>query len=331
MKKWLKLSALGVWFGWAGVFWAHGPLPAGAEIIIIDFEDLSLLPNSHHEGTDTTPYDSTATLNPWTSRGMTFPLYWAVDHYEVPPGSGQYYDYTWWYGVTYSNHTWSGTPPAGLAGQYTAYPSGGAGGSANYAVFFCTEDWANSGQTYSFTLDLPQGKQILGLSVTNNCYVWDTLKNGDPYGFTRRFGWLDANGDGDYDDPGDYAGTYPDYFLLTIQGLDASGQPISAPAVEVYLADYRFADSNQDYILQTWQFVDLSGLQGAEKLLFRLSSTDVGQYGMNTPAYFLVDNIVLGDGQPVVPEPDSGLLLLLAGVGLWAFRRRGSSRPVRRT
>lgn len=321
MRRFVNLTVCGVCFGLAasfGIAWS-----GSAQAELIDFEDLSLSPNSHFEGTDTTPYDNTATLNPWISRGMTFPLYWALDQYEYPPGSGQYYDYTWWYGVTYSNHTWSGTPPAGLDGQYVAYPPGGtggpggAGGSSNYAVFFCTADWNNGGQTYSLTLDLPPGKQILGLSVANNCYVWDTVKNGDPYGFTRKFGWLDGNGDGDYDDPEDYAGSYPDYFLLQIIGLDGSGQPIAASPVEVYLADYRSDDPNQDYILDSWLDVDLSSLVGAEKLLFRLSSTDVGLYGMNTPAYFLVDNMVLG----AIPEPASGWLMVLGAAGLLMLRR----------
>ncbi len=302
MRGLMKLSVWGFCFALMGGLCTDWPRAAWAELI--DFEDLSLQPNSHFEGTDTIPYDFTATLNPWTSRGMTFPLYWALDHYEYPPGSGQYYDYTWWYGVSYSNHTWTGTPPAGLAGQYTAYAPGGtggpggAGGSSTYAVFFCTADWDNGGQTYSFSLDLPPGRQIQGLSVTNNCYVWNTIKNGDPYGFTRPF------------DTGDY-------FLLTIVGLDGSGQPIAASPVEIYLADYRSQNPAEHYVLETWQNVDLSGLAGAEKLLFRLSSTDVGQYGMNTPAYFLVDNILLAE----VPEPASGLLLFLGGMGLWVRRR----------
>lgn len=295
MRRFVKLGILGICFGLMGAFCTGGPRIAWAEVI--DFEDLSLPLNSHFEGVDSTPYDSIATLNPWTSRGMTFPLYWGVDTYYG-------WDYTWWYGVTYSNHTWSGAPPAGLAGQYTAYPPGGtggpggAGGSANYAVFFCTGDWDNGGLTYSFTLDLPPGKQILGLSVTNNCYVWNTIKYGDDFGFTRPF------------DTGDY-------FLLTILGLDGSGQPIAASPVEIYLADYRSQNPAEHYILQTWQNLDLSGLAGAEKLLFRLSSTDVGKYGMNTPAYFLVDNIVLEN----IPEPASGLLLLVGAWGLLGLRR----------
>lgn len=284
----------------------------------IDFEDLTLPPDSHFEGTDMTPYDWTATDNPWTSRGMTFHQFWALDAYLG-------YEYTWWYGVTYSNHTWTGTPPSGLAGQYTAYPPGGsggpggAGGSNNCAVVFCPADSHNDGKTSSYTIDLPDGKQILRLSVANTCYVWDTIKTGDPFGFSRRFGWLDANGNGNYNDPGDYTGDYPDYFLLTILGLDGSGEPIAASPVDVYLADYRFADSQQDFILQSWQEVDLSGLEGAEKLLFRLSSTDVGVYGMNTPAYFVLDNIVLSDMVlSEIPEPASCTLFGL-GMGAWAF------------
>jgi hypothetical protein len=66
--------------------------------------------------------------------------------------------------------------------------------------------------------------------------------------------------------------------------------------VDFYLADYRFADSNDDYIVDSWRQVDLSSLGHATRVTFALSSSDVGMFGMNTPAYFAVDQIVLDDG-----------------------------------
>ncbi len=86
-------------------------------------------------------------------------------------------------------------------------------------------------------------------------------------------------------------GTDPDWFLLTVQGWDESDQLLGE--VEFYLADYRFEDSSLDYVVDEWAEVDISSLKDAASLSFKLTSSDVGQFGMNTPAYFAVDNLVL--------------------------------------
>lgn len=286
---------------------------------LVDFEDLVLSPNSHFEGSDSVWYDWTPTDNPWSSRGMVFHNLWAVEHYEWPPASGIWYDYTAWQGQTCSNHTWTGTPPTGLAGEYVAYPGSGAGGSANYAVVFRTSEdvWEVGGpgsgvfDAASYvTLDLPAGEQIQSLYVANNTYVWDTIKHGDAYGFAKPFGGVSGGG-----------GSDPDWFLLTITGLDAAGQPIAAAPVDVYLADYRAPDPAGDYILEDWLFVDLSHMAEAASLQFRLKSTDVGPYGMNTPAYFLIDNIAFSSsGAAVVPEPSAAVLAGLGAALLGAVR-----------
>jgi hypothetical protein len=86
--------------------------------------------------------------------------------------------------------------------------------------------------------------------------------------------------------------------------------------VEFYLADFRFADNSQDYILDSWGFVDLSALGTVDFLEFDLSSSDNGAFGMNTPGYFALDNF------GAIPEPAT-LGLLLSGLLLvWKFRIR---------
>ena len=62
--------------------------------------------------------------------------------------------------------------------------------------------------------------------------------------------------------------------------------------MDVYLADYRFADNSLDYILDTWTFVDLKPLGEVATLEFALSSSDTGDFGMNTPAYFCLDTLI---------------------------------------
>ena len=75
-----------------------------------------------------------------------------------------------------------------------------------------------------------------------------------------------------------------DWFLLTITGEDASNNPLGS--VNFYLA-------RNGSIVNTWQSVDLSSLSAAKTLEFNLTSSDTGLYGMNTPAYFAMDDLAL--------------------------------------
>ncbi|QZT38126.1 DUF4465 domain-containing protein [Halosquirtibacter xylanolyticus] len=84
-------------------------------------------------------------------------------------------------------------------------------------------------------------------------------------------------------------GTDPDWFLLTAEGVDEKGDLISTTSF--YLADFRFKDDTKDYIVKDWQWFDLTSLGEVAKVRFKVTSSDVGGYGMNTPAYFCIDNI----------------------------------------
>ena len=76
---------------------------------------------------------------------------------------------------------------------------------------------------------------------------------------------------------------------------------------------FRFVDNAQDYIVDDWTWVDLTGLGPIVGLEFTMSSSDVGEFGMNTPSYFAMDN---------VPEPTTLGLLLLGGLAVARRRRR---------
>ena len=192
-------------------------------------------------------------------------------------------EWDFWDGFAYSNRT--DPNAAGHEAQYNAIPGSGQGGSANYAVAFV-------GWEAPPTLTFAGPQRFTGLYVTNNGYAYYDMRDGSP--FSKRFG-------------GD-TGDDPDWFKLTITGLDANDLPTGA--VECYLADFRFADNARDYILDSWAFVDLTSLGEVQALQFTLSSSDTGDFGMNTPAYFCLDTVVTGidvgsdatDEQPA-PEP----------------------------
>ena len=80
-----------------------------------------------------------------------------------------------------------------------------------------------------------------------------------------------------------------DWFKLIINAFDKNDNP-TGQAVEFYLADFRTATSPG--IVTEWTKVDLTPLgTNVHTVKFDLTSTDVGDWGMNTPAYFCFDNL----------------------------------------
>ena len=63
-------------------------------------------------------------------------------------------------------------------------------------------------------------------------------------------------------------------------------------SVEFYLADYRFSDDNDNYIIDSWVNIDLSNFgSNVRNLTFRFESSDMSFGYINTPSYFALDDI----------------------------------------
>jgi hypothetical protein len=199
--------------------------------------------------------------------------------------------------------TWSGfalsretnTTIGGFGAQFSGFAGSGASGSLNYAIGYVDTFGAIP------TITLPAGESPLSLQITNTTYAGISMRDGDQ--FAKKFGGATGND--------------PDYFKLTISGLAADGSPLGGNVVDFFLADFRSSNNAQDFILNTWATVNLVDLPvGTRKLQFTLSSSDNGTFGMNTPAYFAVDNIT------TVPEPATAAFLLLSTIGLASRRKR---------
>jgi hypothetical protein len=182
-----------------------------------------------------------------------------------------------WLGWAISATTDVTTP--GFMNDLSAITGGGVEGSTTYAI-----SYAPAESKINFTGDAI-GAQVEGVYITNSTYAYLSMRDGD--GFAKKFGGETGND--------------PDYFLLQIQAyLDGQLQDNS---IAFYLADYRFEDNSQDYIVDEWTYVDLTVLGDADSLRFSLISTDIGSYGMNTPAYFCIDNLTITNTSTAVEDP----------------------------
>lgn len=122
-------------------------------------------------------------------------------------------------------------------------------------------------RVYEEDLDLFMPQSVM---ATNNSYVYYTMLNGSAFSKPFEKGsWL----------------------KLIVHGVHQDG---SEDTVETYLANV-LTDNVKEGLVSTWQNVDLSSLGICTGIYFTMESSDSGAYGMNTPAYFCLDKLVVKD------------------------------------
>lgn len=205
------------------------------------------------------------------------------------------FDFGFWLGgwaISTTTDTTDGT----FNNLYSAKPGGGNDGSRTYAV----------GQFASqIILDASlQGQTLQGMYVTNTTYAYEVILQGND--FATAFGGP--------------SGDDPDFFLLTIFGYQ-NGDLNVTDSVAFFLADYRFPDNSQDYIVDSWEYLDLSPLGPVDSLLLVVTSTDIDPvYGINTPAFFCMDDFNAEPPVAVQEKPQTKSLSLsptLVTDGTW--------------
>lgn len=194
--------------------------------------------------------------------------------------------YDSWRGFAISNVNDTTTP--GYGNQYAAITGTDVSGTGTYAVGY------DGG-----SITLPGGERPTSVRLTNTTYTDLTIRNGDP--FSKKYGGASGND--------------ADYLSVTFTGYSgAAATGVTTGATTFFLADFRFADNTQDYIVENWATLDLTPLGDAKSIGFSFASSDAGQFGINTPVYFALDNLEL------VPEPAT--LAALAGAATIGLRRR---------
>jgi hypothetical protein len=179
-----------------------------------------------------------------------------------------------WSGWTVSSMTDTTTP--GFGNQYSAI-TGSGHGDGFYGVAFASSP---GDAIINITA------QPMSIDYTNTTYAYLSMKNGDS--FAKKF-------------------TTGDFFTFHIDGYTGiNGTGIDIGHVVGTLASYT---SPTDSPLSQWATLNLSSLAGARSLSLSFQSSDVGNFGINTPTYAVFDNLLVAS----VPEPSP---LWLAIVGL---------------
>ncbi len=242
---------------------------------VIDFNELdawtfSGASGSYYNGNSGNGSNS----NGWTSGSGGASVYFGNEYNSAWGG--------FWNGFAYSNVNDPTT--ADFTNQYAAITGTGFGGGGNYAVGYAGD--------HAF-FDLPTGQRATSIQLTNTTYAGLAMEQGDS--FSKKFGGASGND--------------PDYFLVTLTGYSQwGGSGDVTGSLDFYLADYRFADNSLDYIIRDWTEVNLSVLGHASSIRLTFEGSDMGSFGLNTPAYVALDHLRL----TAIPEPHSaGVLVLL--------------------
>lgn len=150
--------------------------------------------------------------------------------------------------------------------------AGGGHNSTNYGVVSAADTATIEIAPFASFFYEPR---IMSLYVSNSTYAYFSMLNGDA--FAKKFGGV--------------SGDDPDYFFIRFSF--EYGFPENY--VDFYLADFRSADNNEDYVLDEWVFVDLNDFPNSEyvgrTIKMQLFSSDTSSVGINTPAFFCIDDM----------------------------------------
>lgn len=104
------------------------------------------------------------------------------------------------------------------------------------------------------------------VDITNTVYTYYTMLNGN--NFAKKF-------------------EQGDWLKVIATGIGVDG---SSRTAEFYLANCTGTDQSK-WLVNRWMEWDLSMLGWVREIQFSMQSSDTGTYGMNTPAYFAIDDL----------------------------------------
>lgn len=179
------------------------------------------------------------------------------------PENGGYWT---WYGYGLSNTT--ATDYRGFnylyPDQFNSVP-GGAHSGDNFMIA-CPVPYGDDPCAIEVTADA-DGEVISGFYITNTAYAYNVMITGNKFSTKASQG---------------------DWFKVTAIGHHADGTTTSK---DFYLADYRADEAVDRYLIDKWEWFDLTDLGKVTKITFSFDGTDSDPtWGLNTPMYFAMDD-----------------------------------------
>jgi hypothetical protein len=178
-----------------------------------------------------------------------------------------FYDsqFNYWTGFSASNLI--DTTTVGYTNQYSAF-AGSAFSGNKFAVAYASDP------IFVRNSEPNKIKKLLSFRYTNNSYTALSMRNGDA--FSKKFGGPTGND--------------PDFFKFKVFNYRNG---IATDSAEFFLADYRFENNSQDYIQKNWKLGTVNFSQPFDSLAFKLYSSDFNNFGILTPAYFCLDDVLV--------------------------------------
>lgn len=164
---------------------------------------------------------------------------------------------------------------------------GGAGyaGSDNFAVVYGYVDEYNTAYMNYPEISFEAPGTVSDLWICNTAYTYGVIMNGNH--------WDDGEDDGWTGTAIPLKDVYKDgrkgFLRVDAYGFNGDEPTNGGAPVSIYLADYNASDTGN--VIDTWTEWDLSALEVVTKIKFNVVGNDSSTYGLNTPAYFCLDNI----------------------------------------
>lgn len=196
-----------------------------------------------------------------------------IDDYEFFHSAEDMDGYMYITGYTPSRSTDTGKYNDMSAHPYNCISGGGPDGAGTPYLVANWSSWSESDGTFNTRTTRiynGDGQPFMPQSVmvNNNTYAYYSMLDGNAY--ARKF-------------------EKGDWFKLIAHGVCTDGTEVTT---EFYLANCTEDDASAG-IVNDWKPFDLTPLGIVTGLYFTMESSDSGQFGMNTPAYFCIDRLIV--------------------------------------
>lgn len=156
----------------------------------------------------------------------------------------------------------------------------GAGHSGNnFAVVYGYSDEYNTEWMAQPEFYLTGEYTLKGLWFCNSSYTYGVIMHGNKFGASGVATPLSAQVDA--------SGKHIGYFQVELECYDFAGNKLAT--YTKVLADYR--NGKNENPVTTWTYWPINQA-GVGFVKFNFSGSDTGEYGLNTPAYLCIDDIV---------------------------------------